>query len=299
MSAFRTVVAAGTLLLLFGCQAFQATRISDPVVKEMTVNGTTMTGEVVLFVPGSMSDWRVYESHREAIARSYRFISPTLRYFGPDPWPTGGPALSVATHVSDLSAFIRELRVGPVHVVGWSYGGSLAIILALQHPELVKSVFVYEQALVSWVTDSADLSAIGVARKAAFGPAVAVSKGGDQAAALRMFLDAAGGKPGAFDAMPASVRAMSLENARAVPLFIAAPPPPPVTCTQLGELRVPFAIVAGERTTPFYLIPAREAKRCSPRSTLTVVSNERHFWPVQSPSAFTDTVLIFLKGIGP
>jgi pimeloyl-ACP methyl ester carboxylesterase len=159
----------------------------------------------VLFVPGGMSDLRNFDSSRDAIVRSYRYVSPTLRYFGSDPWPDNGANFSMATHVNDLAALIRQLNAGPVHFVGWSYSGSLGILLAVQHPDLAKSLFVYEQSnLASWVTDPTQLNAAAASRKATFGPAVVASKGGDQAGAVRIIMNGVNGGAGAFDALPAA-----------------------------------------------------------------------------------------------
>jgi len=300
MNRWRGLLVAIPAAVLAGCQTVPP-GAGGPVTKEMAVNGVTMKyveqgrGEVVLLLPLGLSDSRAFESSREAVAGSYRYVSPTLRYFGRDPWPDGGANFSIATHVGDLAAFIRALDAGPVNVVGWSYGGGLGIVLALQHPELVKRLFLYEQQLVSWVTAPAEIAAIGAARKAAFGPAVVASKGGDQAAAARMVMDAAGGRPGSFDQLPPPIRTMFIDNARALPLLFGAPPPPPITCAQLGRLRMPVAIALGEATPVFYATPAREAHRCMPGSTLIVVPSERHFWPVHAPSAFTGTLFAFLK----
>lgn len=293
-----TVHFAASALLIAGCQSLAP---GEPVTKEMTVNGAKMRyveqgrGQVVLFVPGGMSDLRTFDSSREAVARSYRYVSPTLRYFGPDPWPDYGKNFSMTTHVNDLAAFIRHLNAGPVHVVGWSYSGGLGILLAVQHPELVMSLFVYEQNLASWVTDPADLNTVAGSRKATFGPAVMASKGGDQAAAVRLIMDGANGRPGAFDGLPPSVRTMHLENARTVPLFFAAPPPPSVTCTQLGTLKMPVTTGVGELSPQFFHVPAKAASRCIPRAILMVAPSQSHHWPVTAPADFTTTLLAFLK----
>lgn len=299
MSRFLAVLFAVAAVLIAGCQSLDP---GQPVTKEMTVNGMKMKyveqgrGEVVLLLPGAFSDLRAYDSSRDAIARSYRFVSPTLRYFGPDPGPDKGESFSMATHVSDLAAFVRGLKAGPAHVVGWSYNSTLAVLLAAQHPELVRSVFAYDQSfLISWVSDPSELAAAGAARKTAFGPAVMASKGGDQAAAVRLIVDGANGKAGTFDALPAATRTMHLENARAVPLLFAMPPPPSISCAQLGQLKMPVAMGVGELSPAHYGVPAKGAKRCVPGLTVIVVPKESHHWPITSPADFTETLLAFLK----
>ena len=182
-----------------------------------------------------------------------------------------------------------------MHLIGWSLSGGTLLPLAVQNPELVKSVFVFEPALATMVTDPADLKAMGDDRLDVVGPTVAVVKTGDHAAAVRVFMDSVNGLPGTFDAFPPTTHAIMIDNARMLPLLFAAPPPPPISCAQLGQIKAPVMIARGELTRPVYRIMADTASRCVPGSRLTVVPKARHLWPGQDPSAFNRLVLDFLK----
>ncbi len=46
-----------------------------------------------------------------------------------------------------MVAFIRSLQAGPVHVVAWSYGGSVATLAASQQPELFRSLSLHEPTI--------------------------------------------------------------------------------------------------------------------------------------------------------
>jgi pimeloyl-ACP methyl ester carboxylesterase len=78
-------------------------------------------------VHGAISDHRIWHMQREAIAKSHRYVAFDQRYFGTGQWPDDGSQFSFGTHLDDLAAFIKELKVGPVDVVAWSYGASLAL----------------------------------------------------------------------------------------------------------------------------------------------------------------------------
>jgi pimeloyl-ACP methyl ester carboxylesterase len=92
--------------------------------KEVEVNGVRLHyieqgyGEPIVFVHGAPHDLRAWEPVREAIAKRYRFIAYTQRYFGTEPWPDEGKNFSIATHANDLAKFITSLNAGPVHLVG-------------------------------------------------------------------------------------------------------------------------------------------------------------------------------------
>jgi pimeloyl-ACP methyl ester carboxylesterase len=70
--------------------------------------------------------------------RGYRVIAPELLGYG-EPWPEGKP-FHFMQDVEHLAAQLAE----PAHVVGHSYGGFLALHLALAHPDRVRSLALYE-----------------------------------------------------------------------------------------------------------------------------------------------------------
>jgi len=289
------------LFLIAGCQSIGEQQVGAPAVKQMSVNGASLSyveqgqGVPVVFVHGSNADRRLWERQRETFAKKYRFIAIDQRYFGTGTWPDNGTKFSQATFIDDLRAFIQELNAGQVHLVGWSFSGGILLPLAVQHPELVKSVFVYEPAIGTMLTDPSELKALGEDRKEMFGPAVAAVKAGDNAAAVRVFMDSVNAQTGTFEALPLATRTIMLDNARMLPLLFAAPPPPSISCAQLGHIKAPVAIARGELTRPYYKIMADAASRCIPGSKLIVVPNARHLWPGQDAPAFNETVLDFLK----
>lgn len=252
-------------------------------------------GLPVVFVHGAVGDCRAWQLQRLEVAAPYRYIALNQRYFGAAPWSDAGAEFSMATHVADLAGFIHALGSGPVNLVGWSYGGAVALVLAVEHPELISSMFLFEPALGSVVSDPADAEILALDRKDMFAPCAAAVKAGDNAAAVRLLIDGVTAAPGTFDVFSPEMRAVLIENARILPLLFAAPPPPAVTCAQLAQVKVPVAVALGDLTRPFYRIIAEAASRCMPASRLIRVPQARHLWPSQDPSAFNDVLLGFLR----
>jgi pimeloyl-ACP methyl ester carboxylesterase len=199
----------------------------------------------------------------------------------------------MATHADDLAAFIRQLHGGPAHVVGWSYGGAIGILLAVQHPEWVKSLFLFEPGLATFVTDPADAQVAGEDRKDMRAPAAMAIDADETGAAIRLLIDGLTGQPGNFERLAPVTRSWLLDNART--LRLSAPPPPPITCAQLGQIRVPVGIARGELARPFYRIAAETAHRCIPQSRLIVIRGGGHLIPAEQASAFNEALLSFLK----
>jgi pimeloyl-ACP methyl ester carboxylesterase len=296
----RGFVIIGVAIASIGCQTSETKSLGAPALKQAVVNGVTLhyleqgTGAPVIFVHGAIADHRTWDAQRDPTARKYRYIALDQRYFGPAPWPDDGKHFSLATHANDLAAFLRQLDLGPAHLVGWSYGADVVLVLAVQHPELVRSQWLYEPAMATFVTDPTDLKAVTEGGNEIFAGGAAAIQAKDEAGAVRALLDGVDALPGIFDAYPRGPKGVALENARTLPLQFAAPPPPPITCAQLGAIKAPTALVRGELTIPFFRIIADTANRCIPGSLLVVVPNTRHLWPAQEPSAFNQTLLEFL-----
>lgn len=270
--------------------------------RQADVNGAWLAyveqgrGAPVVLVHGSIADHRTWERQRALLARHYRVVAYSQRYFGPGPWQPGWPKIGVPQQSKDLVAFIRGLGAGPVHLVGWSAGGTVVLDVALQHPELVRSAFVYEPPLASVVTSEDDRKAVAEDRAAAFGPAVDALKGGDNEKALRLVLDAVDGRSGTLERWPPTVRTVALDNARTLPLeFFDSDPAPALSCAQLGQLQPAAAVARGERTRVSYRLMAEATAACIGDGQYLIVPAGRHLWPADEPQAFSETVLKFLQ----
>jgi pimeloyl-ACP methyl ester carboxylesterase len=293
-------------LFTFACTVFlsagqpsQAQKVDQPLAKQVSVNGTTIRyweqgkGVPVVFVHGAISDHRYWEPQREVVAKSYRFIALDRRYFGTAPWPDKGALHSQATHVADLAAFIRELKTGPVFLVGTSGGAVVSLITAVHHPELVRGLFLNEPGMESIVTDPSDQKLLsefrGDPRRAA---AQAAARAGNMVEAAKIFAEFANGKTGIFDALPPARKAMHTENARTLGLDL--PAPEPITCAQIGQLKVAVTVTKGELTKTPSRIIAEAAHRCIPGSQLITIPAAMHGAPWQNSPAFNAALLAFL-----
>jgi pimeloyl-ACP methyl ester carboxylesterase len=297
----RTLLVSAWLLVFTERGVLPSAAADAPQIKQVGVNGIEITyqeqgkGAPVVFVHGNPGDHRTWDGERDEIAEGHRFIAVDLRYFGTAPWPDDGSKFSIATHAEDLASLIHALNAGPVTLVGWSYGGAVALVATVQHPELVSGLFLYEPGLATFVSDPADAKAAADDRKDMLAPVIAAAKAGDLTGAARRVPDQVTGVPGTFDSLPPIVQASLLDNARVFAVAFTAPPPPQITCQQLGQINVPVTIARGELTRVFYRIAADTANRCILGSRLIIVPSARHAWPAQQPADFDKELLKFLK----
>jgi 3-oxoadipate enol-lactonase len=76
----------------------------------------------------------------EPLAQRYTVITWDQRGFGNSTSVADDYRMSTARH--DLRAIIDHLGVGPVHLLGQSMGGTVALGTALEHPELLQSLII-------------------------------------------------------------------------------------------------------------------------------------------------------------
>jgi pimeloyl-ACP methyl ester carboxylesterase len=297
---YLTIVWLTVVITVTGGLALQARAEAPPQTRQLSVNGVALsyieqgTGTPVVFVHGAWIDMRFWEPQRHVIARQHRFVAYNQRYHGTTPWPDDGKHYSAATHAADLTAFIRELNAGPVHLVGISYGGLVTVLVASDHPELVRSLTLAEPALGALLADLPEAKPALDDRNKGMVPVVAAVKAGDSVQGVKLFFDWVNNQgAGAFDKQPESLRQLILDNARTVPLFVSAPLPA-VSCTTLGRVKAPTLVVGGEQSRRFYSLINEAVVRCIPGSRPVIVPMATHPLPYQNPAAFNEALLLFL-----
>lgn len=295
----RLSVLAPLLLCLWN----PAPAVSGTLARETEVNGVRLSyeelgsGEPIVFVHGALSGPSSWDPVKGAVAKKYRAITYTQRYYGAEPWNDDGKQFSAATHADDLAKFIAALNTGPVHLVGWSYGGLIATTAAIGNPSLVRTLILYEASVGSVLAaDSPEAKAAREDRLKMFGPAMAANKAGNAESAIRLMYEAVYQlPPGEFDRLPHTVQERVLENARTIPLLFAAPPPPVITCDALKGFARPTLVMRGERTQTFYALTSDAIARCVPGARHVVLPNANHDGPARNPVAFTAAVFEFLS----
>jgi pimeloyl-ACP methyl ester carboxylesterase len=253
------------------------------------------SGTPVVLVHGNISDRRVWEPYREAISDDRRFVAYTQRYFGTADWPDDGERYSRETHIADLVALLESLPDGPAHLVTWSYGGEIATYAALRRPDLVRSIVHFEPDVGRMAEGLPGADAAAREMFAPFAPAfAAVEEERLQDAALA-FIEAVFRMPeGAAAEEPDTAVAMWRANARTIPFLLALEPPPALDCVDLGALRVPTLVVAGEHTQTRFAMIAEHLATCQGNALLLEMPGVGHEAPYSRPEVLAATIEAFL-----
>lgn len=94
--------------------------------------------EPLLLLHGGLCTNETWAAQRPDLAASHRLYLPERRAHGHTP-DVDGP-LSYGDMAEDTVDFLERVVRGPAHLVGWSDGGIVALLVALARPDLVRKV---------------------------------------------------------------------------------------------------------------------------------------------------------------
>lgn len=240
----------------------------------------------------SSSQWRAL---MERLSSGFHVLSPDTHGAGKGPpWPTGRP-LELRDEVSLLAPVFARAGT-PFSLVGHSYGGAVALKAAVQQPQRVGALVLYELTLFAWV-DAAFTSpndADGIRQTVE--RAVAALASGDRSTAARHFIDFWMG-PGAWVATPPARRA-AIEAAIVnmagwgQALFGES-----MSLQALGALKIPVLLMLGQASPAAARAVAHLVARAIPGLEMREFEGLGHRGPVTHPEVVNPVIEEFLRGV--
>ncbi len=99
-------------------------------------------GDPVLLLHGLGGDHTIWDYQIPSLAKSFRVLAPDLRGHGRSPRPEGA-RYTFGEFEGDVRKLLDDRKSGPVHLVGLSGGGLLALRLVLDDPGRVRSLALF------------------------------------------------------------------------------------------------------------------------------------------------------------
>jgi len=267
------------------------------ILNSARVNGTTLayrvvgdSGTPVVFVHGSLGDQGDWDRQVATFAQTHRVLVYSRRYHPPNQPVDDAQTYSPMLHAEDLAALLLQLDLAPAHVVGSSYGAYTALVLALEHPELVRSVVLGEPPILPLLTRTPEGDALRrnyVA--AALDPARAAFSRRDSVGAITAFLRGEG--------LTAPMSAKLLTYAFELRHEMAASREqylPPLACADLGALHTGVLLVNGDRSPPVFHAITAELARCLQNDSTATIPGSGHLMHASNPSFYNQVVLRYL-----
>jgi pimeloyl-ACP methyl ester carboxylesterase len=245
-------------------------------------------GPPLVFVHGAAEDGRVWRPQRAALADEFTVIA----------WDEPGagrssdvpPTFGLADYANCLAALIEALALGPGHVAGLSWGGTVVLELYRRHPGLVASLILVD-TYAGW---KGSLPAAEVrARVAGVRQMLAAPAAEFDPTLPGLF---AGDPPAEFvpllEEMAADVRPESMRTA--VGVMAEAD-----QRDLLPRIAAPTLLIWGELDARSPLSVAREFEQEIPDTKLVVIPGAGHMSNLEQPEQFNKAVREFCRAHPP
>ena len=250
-------------------------------------------GPTVVCLHASASNSRQWLPLMEYLSPRYHVLAPDFHGSGKTPaWRAKRP-LTLRDELALLEPVLERAH-SPLMVVGHSYGAAVALIAALEHPDRVHALALYEPTLFSLVDAESPAPNDVDGFKAALADTAAAYDAGDAAAAAKCFVDYWSGR-GSWDQMPEARQgqvAATMGNIRGWAHACLKEATPLRAFSWLGA---PILFMVGKNSPASSRGVARLLTRALPRVHVVEFEGMGHMGPVTHPEIFNGVVSRFLE----
>lgn len=240
-------------------------------------------GPLVLFVHGSLCDYRYWQPQLAGLSSRYRCVAVSLTHY----WPLAGAVLTTpfswSKHADELAQFLEKLDGGPAHVVAHSRGGAVAFQFATRHPHYLRTLTLADPGgpLSSPGQPHAVLPDTVNTLRA---KAAQLIETGQTEAGLQLFVDSVS-RVGSWAKSTTAFRAMALDNAPTLPLQFQDPLPA-YTREAAWSLRCATMLIDGEKSPDLFRRNVNMLEGWLPDVRRHTIRGASHGMNLAHPSAF-------------
>lgn len=252
------------------------------------------SGPTVACFHSNASHGGQWRSLMDLLAPRYRVLAIDSYGSGKSPeWPS-----PTEITLADEVALAQPLLAGPspMHLVGHSYGGAVALRAALEQPQRYASLVLYEPTLFALVDQLAAPPNGTEGIKAAVTAAAQCLARGDTDDAGRCFIDFWMGA-GSWDRMPPERRAPMAASIVNVRRWAHALVTDPVQPEDLRALRMPVLLLTGAKSPQSAQVVVRALQGLLPNATTIELPDLGHMAPVSHPQPVNAAIERFLDDV--
>ncbi|MFN8608918.1 MAG: alpha/beta hydrolase [Vulcanimicrobiota bacterium] len=232
---------------------------------------------VVMLHSGGMSG-RQWRKLAEALSSNYRVALPDFLGSGSNPgWPDEQP-FDFELDVEEIEKLLTGLRK-PVHFIGHSYGGLIALTVARRHPEQVASLLLYDPVAFGVLWQADDAEGLEDLRKVAANPIFNDHERGGGREWMENFVDYWNG-PGSWQQMPEPNQQAFLKVGRKVYYEVQSLSEDRTPLEAYRVLHMPVTLIHGQKTPPAARRVQQLLATALPKARLQELAGAGHMGPL-------------------
>lgn len=224
-------------------------------------------GEPLLLLHGGMCTVETFDGETPQLAARYHVFVPERRGHGRTP-DVAGP-ITYEDMAADTIAFMEAAGIDSAHLVGWSDGALVALLIAMRRPELVRRLVIIGQAVNHELMEPEMRSMMDGLSVEVLPPML-----------RELYAAASPDGPEHFDVVFDKLAALWRAD-------------PGVEFTRLEHVAMPTLVLLGDRDL-ISLEHAAAMRRALPDAQVGVVPGATHGLPLEKPEVTSRLVLDFL-----
>lgn len=239
----------------------------------------------MVLLHAGVADRTMWSEHLPALADAgFRAVAPDLPGFGEAPVAQGEQA-----PWADVLATMDALAIGRAALVGNSFGGAVALRMAVVAPERI-SALVLVSTPAPGIEPSEQLETLWQAEDAAL-------QRGDVEGAVRAVIDGwtRPDAPAALRERVATMQRRAFALQQGAGAVSEAPDPVDEHPEALASIVAPALVMVGESDLPDFQRGAEALAQALPRSRLATIEGAGHLAPLEAPERFRELLIEFIR----
>ena len=310
MTFIRFIFVAAFVLAFINCKsrdvssANQSKTIIPTTLNAVDVFGEKLyyleqgQGDPIILIHGAIGDYRSWRFQIDTLSTSNRVISISRRYAWPNnqPGPNDRFDCSVSFHAKDIVEFMNQLNIDTAHIMGHSYGAMIALRVAIDRPDKVKSLVLGEPVVETIVSGTKTGDSLIVDFRKKTEKAVDFYRNGNTEKSLRWFLTMVLGED-IFDQVPTEVQNAWLQNMVEGICIADTRDMSSISKQAISNIEIPTLLISGTQSPMLFQVVSDSLNKIIPNSSLKKLPNTSHGLQGENPIDFNFSMLNFLKNL--
>jgi pimeloyl-ACP methyl ester carboxylesterase len=265
-----------------------------------TVNDTKLyyklegeAGQPLVLIHGSWGDHRNWDGVAPGLSEHFRVLRYDRRGHSQSEAPPGQG--SVLDDASDAAALVEHLDLSPVHVVGNSFGASIALRLACRRPDLFRSLIVHEPPLLDLLSGDPKAEPYREAVIPRIDAVVNLLQKGEMEAAARQFVETIALGPGGWQELSSEQKETFVANGLTWLDEVHDPDALSIDLDAFASFPHAALVSHGDQSPPFFPMIVDKVARALPNARQRTFAGAGHVPHVSHPVEFIDLVRTFAR----
>jgi pimeloyl-ACP methyl ester carboxylesterase len=254
------------------------------------VHGTT--GDPTVLIHGSWADHHTWDRVVPGLAQALQVVVYDRRGYGQSaPGPRPHP---VRDDAADVAALLESLDLYPAHIIAHSYAGAVALRLATERPEMVRSLAIHEPPFVGLLSADPSTASEGEALVAQVRELQRLVRSGQRERAAQQFVDVFSSEPGAWQRLTPPVQQAFVRRADLWAEEIDDPEAFLPDGVLVRELMVPVLLTEGSQSPRYMHRITQDLGQMLRNRQILEIPDAGHIPHLVRPDQFVGLLVTFL-----